>query len=120
MRPPRVLDSSALIDLFGGHPALLTMLTQAENGELQLMLPTAALADAEDRLQAGSGGWEPLLLTSGFTALPLTEHAAIEVGQLPGKLATRHAVHEAVALRATIVTRKPGAYKGQRVSLMVV
>ncbi|MEJ3745065.1 hypothetical protein WEI85_17430 [Actinomycetes bacterium KLBMP 9797] len=120
MKPPRVLDSSAMVDLFGGHTELGKMLTEALNGELHLLLPTAALADAEDRLGAGTVGWEPVLLTPGVTSLPLTEHAAIEVGQLPGELAARHAVHEASALNAIIVTRKPGAYEGQRTSLLVV
>jgi hypothetical protein len=52
--------------------------------------------------------------------LPLTEHAAIEVGRWPGSLSCRHAVHEAYALRCVVVTRDPGAYTGLRVSLLVV
>jgi hypothetical protein len=96
---PRVLGASALIDLFRGHPELSQLLNYAEQGRYTLLLPTTAVADAEAELDAGPGGWEPLLLTAGVRSLPLTEHAAIEVGRWPGSLSCRHAVHEAYALR---------------------
>ena len=119
-RPPRVFDSSSLIDLFQGHRELAELLDQAEAGWLQILMPAAAIADAEAVLNAGRSGWDGILLTPGVQSLPLTEHAAIEIGGWPGGLAARHVVHEAAAVRGVVVTRSPGAYDGLRVSLLVV
>jgi hypothetical protein len=108
VRPPRVLDSSSLVDLFHGHRELGELLDQAEAGWLQILIPAAAIADAEAVLNADRIGWEPILLTPGVHTLPLTEHAAIEVGGWPGTLAARHVAHEAAAVRSVVVTRAPG------------
>jgi hypothetical protein len=120
VRPPRILDSSSLVDLFNGHRELGGLLDQAEAGWLQILMPTAAIADAEAELNAGRTGWEPLRLTPGVQSLPLTEHTAIEIGGWPGSVAARHVFHEAAAVRGVVVTRAPGTYDGLRVSLLVV
>jgi hypothetical protein len=120
VRPPRILDTSALVELFNGHRELGELLNQAEAGWLQILMPTSAMADAEAVLNAGRSGWDPILLTPGVQSLPLTEHTAIEIGNWPGSLAARHVVHEAAAVRGVVVTRSPGTYEGLRASLLVV
>ena len=119
-RPPRILDASALVALFAGHPEVSHLLDLAEQGWVNLLLPTTAIADAEHELGAGPHGWEPILLTGGVRSLPLAEHTAIEIGPWPGALSVRHAVHEADALRSAVVTTRPEDYKGQTVPLLVV
>lgn len=115
-----ILDTSAILALFEAYPPVLKRVADAEAGRLNLVMPAASIADAEAHVRAGTDGWEGVLLTRGLASLPLTEHAAIEVGQWPGDLATRHAVHEAQALGGLIVTRKPGVYEGHQVALVVV
>jgi len=119
-RPPRLLDASAIVALFTGDRSVQRLLDLAEQGSIQLLMPTAAIADAEQELRAGFDGWEPILLTDGVRSLPLSEHTAIDIGQWPGSLAARHAAHEARALRAAVVTRDPGAYTGVQVDLRVI
>lgn len=120
VRPPRIFDSSSLVDLFYGHRELGELLDQAEAGWLQILLPATAIADAEAVLTADRIGWEPILLTPGVQTLPLTEHAAIEIGGWPGTLGARHVAHEAAAVRGVVVTRSPEAYTGLKASLLVV
>jgi hypothetical protein len=114
------MDASALVALFGGHARARRLLDEAERGQINLLLPTAAIADAEHELHAGFGGWEGVLLSGGLRSMPLAEHAAIEMGAWPGSLAARHAAHEAQALPAAVVTADPGAYKGIPVVLRVI
>jgi hypothetical protein len=119
-RPPRILDASAIVALFRGHRTLDLMFTGAEGGEFQLLLPTTAVADAEADIRARTSGWEAILLTRGVRSLPLSEHTAIDVGTWPGTLSARHVAHEALAIRATVVTLQPESFSGMAVPLMVV
>jgi hypothetical protein len=120
VRAPRVFDASAIVALFMGDETVTAIAGQAERGWFEVLLPTAAIADAEAELRAGPGGWEPIFLTAGLRSLELTEHAAVEIGAWPGSLSARHAVHEAAAVRGVVVTTEPGGYKGLAVSLLVV
>ena len=67
IRHPRVFDTSAIIALFQGHPALNDMPVQAEDGWWTLALPAVCVAEAEAVLRAGPAGWEAVLLTPGGT-----------------------------------------------------
>lgn len=119
-RPPRVLDASAMVEFFAAHPRLMSLLDQADAGTVNLLLPTTAIADAQTKVGASMDGWHALLLSPGVRSLPLAEHAAIEIGTWPGALSVRHAVHEARAMRAAVVTCEPGQYRGMDVTLLVV
>jgi hypothetical protein len=114
------MDASAIVDLFRGHEAINELFIEAGEGRLRLLLPTTAIADAESQLAAGTNGWEAILRTPGVESLDLTQHAAIEIGTWPGSLSCRHAVHEAHASGASVLTRDPRPYLGLRVPLDVV
>jgi hypothetical protein len=117
-----VLDASALVALFHGNPAMLSMLDDAEVGSVFLLLPTVAIAEAESVVGAGSQLWEPFLLYRGVRSLDLTEHTAIEAGQLMTgtPLMVAQVVYEAQALNAVVVTRNGDVYGSQDVAVMVV
>ena len=120
--PPRVLDASALLTLFDGNPAVMRLLDDAELGEVFLLMPAVAIAEAESVIRAGVRLWEPFLLFPGVRALELTEHTAIESGRLMNRapLMVAEVVYEAQAMNAVVVTRIPEAYAGHDVALMVV
>jgi hypothetical protein len=120
VNPPRILDASALVRLFDGHPQLLRMLDDAEAGRVFLLLPTAAIAQAQRALRAESRLWDPFLLFAGVRALELTEHTAIEAGLLEGPIAVTQGVYEARMMNAAVVTAMPQAYTGHPVALAVV
>jgi hypothetical protein len=108
------------VALFAGHRWLDEWIKAARRGQAALILPTTAMVDAEAELAAGASGWEGVLLSEGVRSLALSEHAAIEIGQWPGELSTRQAVHEARALQTSVVTAEPGRYRGLPVTLNVI
>jgi hypothetical protein len=115
-----VLDTSALIASFYSRPDLEDLLADASAGRVRLYLPTVALADAESELHAGTDGWAHLLYEERIVTLALSETCALEVGSWPGTLAVRHAAHEALALRAVVVTLEPKLYNGLGVAVRLV
>jgi hypothetical protein len=128
--PPRILDASALVTLFDGNPIMLDMLDEAEAGNVVLLMPPLAMAQAETKLRAGLRLWEPLLLFRGVHSMDLTEHVAIEIGGMltprpggaavPTRPAVGHVVFEAEAVNAVVVTRAPQVYAGHDVDLIAV
>jgi hypothetical protein len=118
-RPARVLDASALVALFAGAPKVIDLLEQADAGRVTLGLPTTCIAGAQGSVRSRNG-WDAILLTSQVLALPFGEQAAVEIGLWPGPLEVRHAVHEARAIGATVVTCRPEDYIDMNVPLLVV
>ena len=54
-RTPRVLDASAMVALFAGDKQVTRFVTEAERGAIHLLLPTTAIAEAENHVLAGPG-----------------------------------------------------------------
>lgn len=117
---PRIFDTSAIRALFDGHPPLFDMLTRAQDSDLTMILPAAAVAEANSKMRLSFDSWEPVLLTAGLTVTPLDSHIAIDVHEMVGDLSIRHVVYEARLMRGVVVTCHPGAYQGHTVPLLVV
>lgn len=115
----RILDASALIALFRGHPGLYDLLDEAASGQTVIGIPAVCIAEAEAVLHAGTG-WDAVLITPRVRSIPLDESAAVEVGSWSGALQVRHAVREARLIDATVVTSSPEAYRNLNVPLLVV
>lgn len=115
-----VLDASAIVALFEGHGLLMRWLEESDRDERMLILPTAAMAEAETSLRAGYLGWAFMFLSAGVQVLHLDQSTSISVGGFDGPLGARHARQEADAVRATIITRRPADYDGMPGSLFVV
>jgi hypothetical protein len=104
-----VFDVSALIALFRASRPVFRLFMAADAGRTQLVLPAAAIGEANTYIRASESAWAPVLM-SRAESTPLTEHIAIAIGTWPGDLATRHVVYEAQAVRGGIVTRERGRY----------
>lgn len=121
-RFPRVLDTSALLALFAGHPELMRKLDLAQAGDVALVMPTLAIAETEAAVQAGLRMWEHFLRSHGVRSMDLTEHTAIETGGLAAPLLDKPAgtamgpwmiaqtVWEARSMNAAVITQRPDAY----------
>lgn len=115
-----VLDSSALAALFDGHGKVFAMLREADAGRARMLLPAVAVAEAATMLRAGTEEWALLFFAAGVEVIELDRATAIELGNLPGPLGARHAMHVARASDAAVVTRSPGDYTGLPGALTVV
>jgi hypothetical protein len=129
---PRVLDASALVQMFQGHPLLMQLLDDAEQSNVVILVPTLAIAEAEAVMGAGMRMWEHFLALRGLRAMELTEHTAIETGRLAsdglrvggdqpllgGQLMTAQVVWEAQTMTAPIITQYPALYARRDVAVM--
>jgi hypothetical protein len=115
-----MLDASAMTALFDGHEELFKMLQEADAGRAHMFLPAVAVAEAETMLRAGYDAWGLLFFAIGVEVIHLDQSTAIELGSLQGPMGARHAMHEARAVGASVVTRAPGDYAGLPGALTVV
>ncbi|MEU4155447.1 hypothetical protein [Actinoplanes sp. NPDC026670] len=128
---PRVLDASALVEVFSGHPEMMALLDTAAAGDVLLIVPTLAIAEAQTALDVTSSLWDHILGFPGIRTLDLSQHVAVEVGRLAGPRMRNHPVHtaligplmaaqvlyEATTMNAAIVTSIPEAYGGHDVAI---
>lgn len=117
---PLVLDASAIAALLDAHHLLLRYWQRADDGDLVIVLPALAVAEAGRARQIGVGAWEPLLQPERVRVVPLGETAAVEIGTWKGELPACHALWEAIHASGIIVTCQPGLYEPGRVALLVV
>jgi hypothetical protein len=132
--PPRILDASAIVELFAGHPTLMRLLEDAEAGRLLLALPATAVAEAQAVLRAESAMWFHIFAFRGLHELPLTWHGAVAAGRIAaprlehhpmqpaliGPLMVGQVVQEATSMNAVVVTRIPEAYGAYDVAVIAI
>ncbi|WP_052720488.1 hypothetical protein [Actinoplanes rectilineatus] len=75
--PTRVLDASALVELFADHPRLMQLLDLAADGRVVVAVPALAVAEAQVVLAATPATWDYILTCHGVTELPLSVHTAV-------------------------------------------
>ncbi|WP_430786935.1 hypothetical protein [Actinoplanes sp. G11-F43] len=133
-RPPRILDASAVVALFAGHPDVMMMLQEAEAGRMTLTLPSMAVAEAQAVLRAAPSMWHHIFAYPGIHEQPLTWNGAIDAGliaaprlehhpmqpALIGPIMVGQIVDEATAMNAVVVTTLPEAYGAYNVALLVL
>lgn len=134
MYPPRILDASALVEVFSGNPTMMQTLDDADAGQLVAVMPVLAMAEAQVVLDAQDSHWSHILALPGVRSMPLAEDAAIEVGRIAGPRVRHHPVHtaligplmtaqvlhEAKTMNAVTMTRFPEAYGGHQVAIYTI
>ena len=110
MIEPRVFDHTAIIALFAGHHVVYGTWQQADRGELTIIMPAAAIAEANNVIGGTGDTWHALLDPEQVVVTPLDQSTAIDTGPQQGALVVRHVVHEAKHTRGAIVTRAPWQY----------
>ncbi|GAA4977644.1 hypothetical protein [Actinoplanes utahensis] len=124
--PPRVLDASALVELFQGHPLLMQLLELAAAGKVVIAFPDVAIEEAAAVLDIEPALWDHFLRFPGVTVLSMGAHGAIAAGryarprvtnpivhrELANPLQIGHVVQEAIHMSAIVVTAIPEAYAG--------
>ena len=116
---PLVFDHTAIIALFNGHRKAFGHYNRADLGKVSLVLPAAAVAEANQTIHGVWKTWEAVLYPEAVTVAPLDEHSALEAGLL-GEVAIGHAVYEARAVRGVIVTCDPDPYRHTDQTLLVI
>lgn len=116
---PLVFDHTAIIALFRGHRKAFGHYNRADVGQVFLVLPAAAVAEANLTIHGVWKTWEALLYPEAVTVAPLDEHSALEAGLL-GDIAIGHAMYEARAVRGLVVTSNPDPYRHTDQALLVI
>ncbi|MEU8243939.1 hypothetical protein AB0C07_37265 [Actinoplanes missouriensis] len=133
-RPLRILDASAVVELFAGHPKAMKELQAATDGDLLLSLPALAVAEAQAALRLPASTWYHFFGHRGVHEQALSWHGALNAGLLAatrlehhpmqaaliGPIMVGQVVDEATAMHAPIVTRIPEAYGAYDVTLRVL
>ncbi|MEU8244239.1 hypothetical protein AB0C07_38795 [Actinoplanes missouriensis] len=133
-RPPRILDASALVELFAGHPELMQMLDDADAGLVLMAFPATAVLEAQAALRAEYRMWQHFFRFPGVHVLDLTAHGALDAGDIAAARLMHHpmqpvltgpqmvgqVVTEAVGMNATVVTRIPELYGGHDVAVVAI
>ena len=106
----RVFDHTAITALFRGNTTAFEIWLAADAGELTLIFPAVAVAEANTIIGGDSNAWRAILDPGQVVVTPLDESTAIDVGTTVGSLAVRQVVREAVQTEGKIVTEAPWQY----------
>ena len=110
MTDARVFDHTAIIAYFQGDRRLFEFWQQADRGELTLVMPAVAVAEANNVIGATSDAWRPVLDPGQVIVTPLDQSTAIETGPSIGSVVVRHVLYEARSTQGVIVTSSPWQY----------
>jgi hypothetical protein len=117
--PVLIFDSTAIVALLDAHPRMLDLVEFADAGDVTILLPACAVAEANVIAQGRPTILDWLLLVRGVIALDLTVHTALETARHEGSLPTRQVIHAGHTYAAEVVTNEPGRYPPDSVALAV-
>lgn len=116
-----IFDHTAIALLFDNDEIVVRYWERAEQGELTIIFPALAVAEAGRQVKAQASAWTPLLWPEHVQVVPLGEVAATEIGTWPGDLVTCHVWWEARQVDdAIIVTRTPELYRRGGIPVLAV
>lgn len=113
MTPGRVLHTGALLALVDGSPYMGALLRWAVEEDITLAVPTGAIAQAWARAGTDRYRIGDLLTLDVVVPVPLSQPAALIVGELIHRAASRdivdgHTIHLAVDQGWVVVTDEAG------------
>ena len=120
MTEARILDHTAIIALFRGDDQVFRLWQQANDGELTVVMPAVAVAEANNVIGATSDAWRPVLDASQVIVTPLDQSTAIDTATGIGSLIVRQVLHEAREIRGGIVTGAPWQYPARLVPIWTI
>lgn len=113
-----VYDSTALLALFRTHVRAFDYWQLADAGEVGLIFPAAAVAEANRYLQETWNAWSVLVWPERVEVAPLDSTAAVELATLPGGLPVAHVIWEARQVGGAVLTGRPQDYVGTDVPVL--
>lgn len=120
MNEPLVYDATAMLALFRGDSRAYLFWEEADRGDMGLVFPAAAVAEANRWLQASWDAWATVIWPERIDVAPLDTSAALDSVRFAGGLATAHVIREARQLDGAILTARPQDYTGQQIPVITI
>lgn len=113
-----VYDTTALLALFRAQVRAYDYWHMADRGEIGIIFPGAAVAEANRFQQETWNAWSVMFWPDQVNVAPLDGTAAVEMAGLPGGLGVAHTIWEAKQVEGVVLTGRPQDYAGTDVPVL--